>query len=99
MSTAIITNPFTKLTTDELNAANATIQPILTSLATGDGSTPALLGAWISLQGAFTTNLALFQKVGVNDLASWLSTTITNAVTAAQAQIATAASTGNTTAS
>jgi hypothetical protein len=63
-------NPFEKLSVDELNQAIATVSPSLQALATDDGSTTSVMGQWLSLQGAFVSNLSLFQKIGVNDLAA-----------------------------
>lgn len=83
----VITNPFTQLTLDELNQLETTIQPTLTTLANGDGSTPALIGAWISIQGAFATNASLFQKIGVNDGASWLANLISTGISDLKAKV------------
>ena len=54
------------------NQAVIAVTPSLTALATGDGSTGALLGQWLALQGAFLANQSVFQKIGVNDLAAAL---------------------------
>ena len=71
-----MTNPFSQLTTDEINALIAAVTPALTALANGDGSTASIVGQGVVLEGQLVTALPTLQKVGVNDLAkdalAWL---------------------------
>lgn len=61
---------FTKVTTDEASQAIAAILPPIQALSTGDGSGAEVIGAGIQIKGAVVSNLAVFQKIGVNDLAA-----------------------------
>lgn len=68
---------FSKLTKDELTAVAVPIQNVLSTLASGDGSTAAIVGQGVVLQGLLLSLTPQIQKIGVNDLASlanaWLS--------------------------
>ena len=90
---------FSKLTIDELTQVVTAATPALTTVATGDGSTTSLMGAWLSLQGAFIGNASVFQKVGVNDLGAAILSAMNMALADAQAKAVastTASATGST---
>ncbi len=63
---------FSKLTLDELTQLSGAVDPSLNTLASGDGQTSTIRGAWLNLQSAFLANASIFQKIGVNDLAAAL---------------------------
>ena len=73
---------------DELNQLQTTIEPVLASLQSGDGSWSTLLGAGVSFQAAFMSNASLFQKIGVNDGAGLLSNVLLAGISTLKAKVA-----------
>lgn len=95
-ATVSLKSLFAKLTIDELTQVVNAASPALDSLSTGDGSTPALMGAWLQLQGAFIGNASIFQKIGVNDLATAILAEMNAALATAQATAAASTASGAT---
>lgn len=75
-----------KLTTDELTAALAPVQKVLTNIAQGDGSTASLAGQGVILEGELIAALPNLQKIGVTELAADLNQKITDFLTSRATQ-------------
>lgn len=85
-------NPFSQLSTDEINALIAAVTPALTALANGDGSAASIVGQGVALEGQLIAAAPTVQKVAVNDLAkgalAWLATVNQPAPAAESAPVA-----------
>lgn len=73
-------NPLSALAAAELAAAAAPIQSVLTNIANGDGSVTSITGQGIVLEGELIALLPTFQKIGVQNVASFLNSKITEAL-------------------
>lgn len=71
-----MSNPFSQLSIDEINALISAVTPALTAIANGDGSTPSIIGQGVVLEGELLAAVPTLQKIAVNDLAkaalAWL---------------------------
>lgn len=78
-------NPLSALTAAELAAAAAPIQATLTNIGNSDGSVAAITGQSVALQGQLIAILPTLQKIGVQNVANFLNSKITEALTSATA--------------
>lgn len=74
------TNPLSALAAAELAAAAAPVQAALTNIANGDGSVASITGQGIALEGELIAILPTLQKIGVQNVASFLNSKIAEAL-------------------
>lgn len=86
-ATAILKAALGTLTIEELTQGVNAVTPALTNLSTDDGSNASLMGAWLQLQGAVIGNSAIFQKIGVNVIATAILAELNAALAEAQALV------------
>src|SRR4051812_4943894 len=74
------TNPLSALEAAELAAAASPIQSVLTNIANGDGSVASVTGQGLVLEGELLAILPTLQKIGVNQVAAFLNSKISEAL-------------------